>query len=80
LELDDIYFNLRNNRIEVKHDLPAVLNNEISNITFYDIDNDGIYSVGDEFYIDGDIVEPETDFHVIWSRNGKYIMGFDFEE
>lgn len=79
LELDEVYFSLRNYKIRIEHDLPAVLDYELSNITFHDMDDDGLYSIGDEFYIDGNIVEPDTYFSVVWSRYGIVIMYIYFE-
>ncbi len=79
MELDEVSFTFTNPYGKLSHDLTAVLDNENSDIRFYDIDDDGIYSGGDEFHIDGDIVEPrESGLRVICTYNGKSVMEYTF--
>jgi hypothetical protein len=78
LELDEIKFQFLNSYITISHDLPAVLDNENSDITFYDIDLDGKFSEGDEFIINGDIVEPGTVLKIIWNTFGRSICEREF--
>jgi hypothetical protein len=80
LEIDEVTFILKNNNNTVSHDLPTVLDNDNNNVTFYDVDNDGLYSIGDEFTIDEDIVEPNTVFKVIWNIHGISVMETEFGE
>jgi len=79
LEIEDFRFEIYNDKNTVKNDLEEILNNENSNITFYDKDNDGLYTTGDEFIIDGEIVEQETVFSIIY-RTGKRVMYLEFGE
>jgi hypothetical protein len=78
LEIDEIFFTLLNDNFTVSHDLPAVVDNENSNVTFHDMDNDGLYSGGDEFIIDGYLIEPGSVFKVIWNKVGKLMMEYKF--
>jgi hypothetical protein len=55
-----------------------VVDNENSNVTFHDMDNDGLYSEGDEFIIDGYLIEPGSVFKVIWNKVGKLMMEYKF--
>ncbi len=43
-----------------------ILNDESSNITFYDHDNNGRLSVGDDFIIDGDLIGPGSRFRLTY--------------
>jgi hypothetical protein len=78
LGLDEIRFQFINYNIIISHDLPAVLDNDNSNITFQDMDLDGKFSEGDVFLIDGDIVEPGTVLKIIWKTYGKSICEREF--
>jgi hypothetical protein len=80
LELDEITFLLINDDLRLTDNLPVILDNENSNIAFYDMDHDGIYSIGDEFIIDGEIVEPDTYLWVFWIGADKSVMKIEFGE
>lgn len=47
-----------------------VIDNETSNITFYDKDNDGKISTGDEFIIKGDLAVKMDEFRLVWIPTG----------
>ena len=49
-----------------------ILNNETSNITFYDKDNDGEISVGDEFVIKGILAEKGNCLIIYGSGGGQH--------
>jgi hypothetical protein len=71
LKINEMSVFLVNDNGSSSYDLDAILDNEDSNITYYDIDNNGTLSIGDEFFIDGNIVGSNARFKVIYNTQGK---------
>lgn len=69
---------LRNINNNAWYDLETILDDDESNITYYDKDNDGFLSKGDEFLIDGEIVESDTVFKAVWFPWGELVMELEF--
>jgi hypothetical protein len=78
LKIDSLVIYLRNINNTAWYDLETILDDNESNITYYDKDNDGFLSKGDEFFIDGEIVEPYTVFKAVWFPWGELVMEVEF--
>ena len=78
LNINEVAVYLINENGTLAYDLESILDNDESDITYYDKDHDGTFSIDDEFLIDGDIVEPNTHFKANWVTPGKNIMDIEF--
>jgi hypothetical protein len=77
LRINKISVILINESGYIKYNLENILDDNDSNITFYDRDNDATLSIGDEFFIDGNIVGSNAQFRAIYEPHGKVIDSVD---
>ena len=63
-------FILFENQTLMQRDLTAVLNNTSSNVSFYDLDGDGMLSAGDEFIVRGNLAVREYELCLVDQNAG----------
>jgi hypothetical protein len=79
LNLNDVSVRLeKSNRTKIReYVLGDILDHQGSDITYYDTDKNELLSVGDEFSIEGGIVEPGSKFLIINKRYGRVVINVD---
>ena len=81
LKLSDVDIYVRNgtgsgdqSNVIASYKLADILNDEDSNVTFYDKDNNDRLSVGDEFMVSADIITQETYFSGTYRKTGGTVF------
>jgi hypothetical protein len=75
LKFDDVMIIVYNeSKVITSYMVEDISNDENRNVTFYDNDDNGRLSIGDEFIIDGDIVTPGTKFSGVYTTYGSLVF------
>ena len=67
------------NQTLILRDLTAVLNNTSSNLTFYDMDGDGLLSAGDEFIVRGNLAVEGYELDILDAPTGDLLKAIPLE-